>query len=566
MSFTKNLTQGGQVTLHNLHMIRQVLGVTLLATLIVGILVFATKSWYDYTPFERSSAISYYWADIKTNFPLIRDEQKRAMTQLYTFRDGRKEPVYSISIVNHPWHRWLIQDINKQLTKNAWLSLWVMVAFFLLVCGGWAWRGKAKRAKEILSGAEIVSPIVLQKLLKRQKIASTFKLGNVSLRLNSETQHLMFCGTTGTGKSNCFMQLFPQVREQKQQAIVVDTTGELISRFYRQGKDILINPFDDRAVGWNPWVECQSPYHYDEIAQGFIPQTGSDRFWAESARTVFAESLIYLKKEKMTNVDDLLNLLLNSSLSDLCQNLQETPAASLLDPSGEKTAMSIRSHMAPYLKALRYLPKDKPAFCVREWVRNGIENEQDDSWLFITSTPDQRETLRPLITGLMTVAINSLMSTQPSPNKRMWFMIDELISLNKQEAIPKALAEIRKYGGCIVAGVQNIPQLQELYGHAETKSLTSLFNTKVIFRNSDPETAKYMSQMLGEQEIVESVEGISYGAHQMRDGVSLNEQKRLRPVVSATDIMSLNDLEAYLKLPGNLPVTKLKFQVNANRI
>jgi hypothetical protein len=70
-----------------------------------------------------------------------------------------------------------------------------------------------------------------------------------------------------------------------------------------------------------------------------------------------------------------------------------------------------------------------------------------------------------------------------------------------------------------------------------------------------------MSQMLGEQEIMESVEGISYGAHQMRDGVSLNEHKRMKPVVSATDIMSLNDLEAYLKLPGNLPVTRLKFVI-----
>lgn len=166
----------------------------------------------------------------------------------------------------------------------------------------------------------------------------------------------------------------------------------------------------------------------------------------------------------------------------------------------------------------------------------------------------------------MTIGINSLMSTQPQHSRRVWFMIDELVSLNKQEILPKALAEIRKYGGCIVAGIQNIPQLQELYGYAETKPLTSLFNTKLIFRNTDPETAKYLSQMLGEQEIMEAVEGISFGAHQMRDGVSLNEQKRMKPVVSPTDIMNLNDLEAYFKLPGNLPVTKLKFRVNDTTI
>ena len=563
MGFTKNFTQGGQVTLHNFHMIRQVLSVTLLATLIVGGVVFGTKSWYDFTPYERSSAIAYYWADFKLNIPFVRNQQKRKMTQFYTFGDGKKGTVRSIDIVKNRWHRWLVQDINNQLVKNAWLTLWVMVSFFLIVCTGWAWRGKAKKAKEILSGNEIIKPKLLQKLLRRQKIASPLKLGNVSLRLNSETQHLMLCGTTGTGKSNCFMQLFPQIRAMKQRAIVVDTTGEFVSRFYREGKDILINPFDERSVGWSPWDECLKDYHYDEVAQGFIPQTGGDSFWADSSRTVFAECLRYLDSQRTKSVEALLNLVLYCPLVDIYKNLKDTPAANLLDPSGEKTAMSIRSHLAPYLKALKYLPKDKFSFSIREWIENGADNEHDDSWLFITSTPDQRETLRPLITGLMTIAVNSVMSTAPNPDRRVWFMIDELISLNKQEAIPKALAEIRKYGGCIAAGVQNIPQLQEQYGLSETKSLTSLFNTKVIFRNGDPETAKYMSQMLGEQEIMESVEGISYGAHQMRDGVSLNEHKRMKPVVSATDIMSLNDLEAYLKLPGNLPVTKLKFQVNA---
>ena len=166
------------------------------------------------------------------------------------------------------------------------------------------------------------------------------------------------------------------------------------------------------------------------------------------------------------------------------------------------------------------------------------------------------------MTGLMSGAINSLLSSEPHQTRRLWFIIDELACLNKQESLPKALAEIRKYGGCVAVGVQNIPQLQGQYGHAETKSLTSLFNTKIIYRNGDPETAKHMSQMLGEQEVKESMEGISYGAHQMRDGVSLNEQKRLKPVVSANDIMILDDLEAYLKLPGNLPVAKVKLDLN----
>jgi len=113
----------------------------------------------------------------------------------------------------------------------------------------------------------------------------------------------------------------------------------------------------------------------------------------------------------------------------------------------------------------------------------------------------------------------------------------------------------------MAVGIQDIPQIQAMYGYAETRSLTSLFNTKVIFRNGDPDSSRQISQMLGDQEIKEVAEGISFGEHSMRDGVSLNEQKHLKPVVTPHDIMNLNDLEAYVKLPGNLPITKVKFAV-----
>lgn len=597
MALTKTFTKGGQVTLHNIRMIRQVLTVTLILTLIGGVLFWGTKSWFDYTPYQRYLIGSAYWADAKLAF----SGNKEKETQIYRYENGKEHLVRSIDIKRNKAIQFWIKSFESQMLKNCLLSLWFMGGFFLLICVFWTWRGNVRRAKEIVSGSEIVDPEVLQRLLKNQNIASPFTIGEVSLRLNSETQHMMVCGTTGTGKSTCFYHLFPQIRAQGQRAVIVDTTGEFVSRFYRPGKDILINPFDERSVRWDPWVDCRFPYHYDELASAFIPQTGQDSFWASSARTVFSESLQHLSRQNTKSIDALLHLLLETSLKELFVALRNTSAASLIDPAGDRTAMSIRSHLTPYLKNLRYLSSNKvegrppaegrlpvevrppSAFSVRDWVQNEgstkkIEKrstekpsgqlpgespeESDPQWLFIASTPDQRETLKPLMTGLMSSAINSLLSSEPHQTRRLWFIIDELACLNKQESLPKALAEIRKYGGCVAVGIQNIPQLQGQYGHAETKSLTSLFNTKIIFRNGDPETAKHMSQMLGEQEVKESMENISYGAHQMRDGVSLNEQKRLKPVVSANDIMILNDLEAYLKLPGNLPVAKMKLELN----
>ena len=91
------------------------------------------------------------------------------------------------------------------------------------------------------------------------------------------------------------------------------------------------------------------------------------------------------------------------------------------------------------------------------------------------------------------------------------------------------------------------------------KSILGLLNTKILFRSPDDTTAKRLSALLGEREESEIIEGLSFGAHHMRDGVSLSDQRRIKPAVTATDIINLKDLEAYLKFPGTSSVTKITF-------
>lgn len=564
----KDLTQGGQVTLHNIRMFRQVFTVTILVTVISGLMFWGCKTWFDYMPYQRYILGSAWWAEIKLSV----SGDKSRETQTFRYADGRQETVPCLVLKNNKTIQGWVKAFEAQAWHNAYLSLWFMGGTFILLCGFWIWRGRIKKTKKVLSGTKVVTPKILKKMLKKE--ASPFQIGGIPLRKDTETQHLLVCGTTGTGKSTCFFELLPQIRAAQQRAVIVDTTGEFVARFYREKHDILINLFDDRTLGWNPWIDCTSPYHYDEVAAAFIPQTSTDKFWSDAARTIFAETLKLHSRQGNTNTDFMLHKLLTVPLKELFQYLDATPAASLVDPSGDRTAMSIRAHLSSYLKPLFYLPKDRPIFSIRDWVqqeqtKNDLTKEdptKKDQWVFLTGTPDQRETLRPFLTALVGSAVNALMSCMPDQNRRLWFIIDELASLHKQEALPKALAEIRKYGGCIAVGLQDIPQLQAQYGRSEAESLVSLLNTRVIFRNGHPDTARVMSQMLGEQEIREAVEGLSYGAHQMRDGVSLNDQNKMKPVVTPTDIMSLENREAYLKLPGNLPITKVKFAAPTSKL
>lgn len=190
---------------------------------------------------------------------------------------------------------------------------------------------------------------------------------------------------------------------------------------------------------------------------------------------------------------------------------------------------------------------------------SSLLNHSSSSWLFMACKPEQREFLKPLFSGWVSLVIKALMRREEGNYKRTWVIIDELASLHKLPSLVSGLAEVRKYGGCFVLGFQDLSQLESVYGFEATKSLSNLTGTKVLFRSVDSQVADRVAKYLGDQEKQETKESISFGAHQMRDGVNLSSTKHVNPLVRATDIMKLENLEAYLKLPGDLPVTKFKF-------
>lgn len=552
MSLTKNFTQGGQVTLHNLRMIRQVLSVTFVTTFIVSLLFFCVKTWQDHTPYQRQILLTYSFAQFKTGIPLGNINKHK---QTFIYEDGRKQEVRSVDILNDQWMKYQIKIISDKVLGNLIFSVVLFFAIFLGFTGFWVWRGQVKKKKEILSGTTEVSQKQLVSLLKKKNEASDIELDGVPLIKDSETKHILLVGTTGAGKTNTFNTLLPQIRDRKQKAVIVDTTGVFVEKYYNPKTDIILNPLDARSHPWDIWKECESDLQADELAASLVPQGMHDPFWSEAARSLFVETLKKLKKDGNHSIKTLLDYAINKPLSKIQAFYAYTPAAALVDIAADKTAASIRVNLAAYIRSLFLLEDAPDAFSIREWMKD----EQQNGWLFLLALPDQRETLRPLMTTWLNISINSLMSLPPHPERRVWISIDEQASLNKVESLPRGLAEGRKYGGCIVAGLQNISQIDKLYGHDIRKTMSSLYNTKIFFRSPDSDTAQWIVKMIGENEVIENTEGISYGAHQMRDGVSLNEQRKFKPIIPYTEFMSLPDLTAYLKLPEDYPITKVSF-------
>jgi type IV secretory pathway TraG/TraD family ATPase VirD4 len=65
---------------------------------------------------------------------------------------------------------------------------------------------------------------------------------------------------------------------------------------------------------------------------------------------------------------------------------------------------------------------------------------------------------------------------------------------------------------------------------------------------------------MGYHEILEIREGYSYGANDIRDGVTLNQERRKTPLIMDAEFLQLPNLVAYLKLAGEFPIAKVTFK------
>lgn len=553
MKLLHAFTRGGQLAVHQYRMLKQICLVTVLLSMLTGVLVGGVLFCVETTRTQRNVYLTYMVAGFKTHFYLGSSERA---TQEWRTLSGKTILIKSKDVLRNPWILTHVRTFEQALYRILVRSLWSMALSVVLVIVYFFVRGRITQRKKLERGGNVVSSHVLKRLIRRAKQVSDLTLDGLPLLKDKETSHILITGTTGSGKTNCLHTLLPQIRKRPNRAIIVDMTRDFVAKYYREGHDLLLNPFDMRSQQWSPWEECLNDSHYDTLAAAIIPKTShSEPFWENAGKALLSSALKELARREEKDTQKLYEILVRADLTDFSKFFRNTDAATYTHAEGEKMTLSIRATLANHLQSFRLLKNTDAGFSIRKWVE---DERNPDRWLFLSARPDQRETLRPLISGWLDTALNALMSLPPDPERRFWFIIDELPSLQKLPSLEIGLAEARKYGGCILAGVQSIPQLATTYGHTQSQAILDLFNTKIFFRNTDPNTTAWISKVLGEAETTEHIENLSYGANTMRDGVNLAQQTRTKPLVLPTEIGGLKDCEAYLKLPSAFPVTKIQ--------
>jgi Type IV secretion-system coupling protein DNA-binding domain len=172
-----------------------------------------------------------------------------------------------------------------------------------------------------------------------------------------EAKHFKMLGTTGTGKSTVIRELLTGAIARADRAIITDPDGSYARHFYDAARgDVILNPFDARAVRWDLFAEIIKLHDADQLARSLIPDyDGQDRNWRGYARTFLTAILRQLHRIGKHRVETLYTVLVTATEEDLRELLEGTPAAPFLGKDNGKFLDSMRSITIQHLALLEHL-------------------------------------------------------------------------------------------------------------------------------------------------------------------------------------------------------------------
>ncbi|MGC1041576.1 type IV conjugative transfer system coupling protein TraD [Pantoea agglomerans] len=568
MSFTpKNLTQGGQMTAYRLRMFAQVNGWITGWILLVYFLVTAAVFWLI-TPDDALRNGLWYWcASLFSGFVFLMNPSGPATWDI-VWHCGAGEQLCTTKLtlaqlLANPWMQLQGATVLQSIKTCA---LYCGSVFSVLLCFIYWYVGRIGKKEgedEIISGMTLTDkPEEVNRQLKKSGEKSDLQIGGLHMVKNAEVMNQLIHGTIGVGKSTLIRWLLDYIRRRGDRAIVYDSGGTFIETHYDERRDKILNAHDQRCENWVLWRETPDVVDYENMTAALMPVEGdSDPFWVSSSRTIFSDTAMQFASRPDRSIEAFLKTCLSIDLKSLREFLKNTPSANLVEEKIEKTAISIRSVLTNYAKSLRYLQgldkEGKPEFSIREWMTDA---QYDNSWLFISTTARHRKAVRPLISMWLSLTTLLLQSMGENSERRVWFILDEIASLQKIPELNETLAEARKFGGCFVLGIQNMPQLIHIYGREMAKAIFDLLNTRAYGRSPSAEVAKIVEEELGHQRRREAREQNSYGLDQVRDGISISRDKINDPIVDYDQIMKMPNLQFYVRLPGEYPVVKLNLK------
>jgi type IV secretory pathway TraG/TraD family ATPase VirD4 len=423
-----------------------------------------------------------------------------------------------------------------------------------------------RRRKEMKYGRRLRGPL----LLSPKEFNRTLQGDGIGIKVDglpemlriparAESQHIQIIGDSGAGKTTIIFQVLRQIQGRGDAAIIYDPACEFIQRFYDPKRgDVILNPLDARCPYWGPSEELRRKSEAKSIAESLFQPTQDRKgeFFIETPQKIFAHLLTYGPSPQ-----DLVQWMSNDEEID--RRVMGTEMAYMIAKGAQEQRNGVLASLGLVADSLRMVPtraEAKSVWTATEWAK------ERKGWIFITSQPEQRAALRPLHSLWIDLLVMRLLN-QPKPEqKRVWFVLDELASLQRLPQLHTAITENRKSRNPLVLGFQGKAQLEYIYGHL-AEVMLSQPATNIWLKTKEPKAGQWVSEFIGKVEIERMRETHFDGS---RSGRNFALDRQEEPLVMESEISGLADLHAYMKYQNfvthysfpylDVPSTKTQFE------
>lgn len=407
----------------------------------------------------------------------------------------------------------------------------------------WQWRAK-KNPAGLVAGA----------IQERGSVRSAWVLG--------KDGHNVLLGAPGAGKSlKVVLPSLAVIADAGENLVITDPKGELKQAMaaYMAQRGYRVVTFDLRfpqqSVRWNPlnpiseamgqqrWADATRMANdlANILATQGTPGGDSGAFWTQSARAIGASLALLVADqapEASRHVASMYHILTQhaAQLDSMMQGLAPThPARQAYGPLLTGSAETRQNQMSVVAISLSLFADPNIAWLTGASDFDPAQLLNPRTAVFIV-VPDDTTTYYPLAALFVTQILQTLANAAAMrPKGRLpvpvHMVLDEFGNLPKIPDFDKALAVARGRGIRITLTLQSLSQLDDRYGQKTAETMRNSCNTWVYLSANDNETARIVSEKIGQTTIETTSRGQNWqsGSRQWSENTNSTGRALLTP-------------------------------------
>ena len=380
--------------------------------------------------------------------------------------------------------------------------------------------------------------------------------------------HVLLMGGTGSGKTNTIKHMIPQIQNSMglDDVMLIFDSKLDFEEFHRntdyiityrknsRGTDVIWNLFMELVA--DGWGKNEIYSNADEMAEVIFAQAvekSSQPFFPTAARDILSAIIKAITILGINDKNYRIQYMNNKALLRYLTSLDAKKLNEFLSPIPELAgvlkyvgngksdqALGVFAELQSVVNKVftRNFSLDG-RFSVRKTV-----NDRLGKTLFIEYDPSKGKALQPVYQVLIDLFLKEALNPNREKKGRVFVICDELKMLPHVNHLEDALNFGRSLGVSVIAGIQSMQQLYEVYGEFGGKNIAAAFQTVFCFHTNDEASRQYIKGIYGQ-----NVSVIQY----MDPSGKTSEEKYNGYSIEDWEIVSLQCGEAIVGLPYYRP-------------